>query len=349
MRNRYMTIAKGIGIILVVVGHSSTSIKILNFIYLFHMPLFFFISGYFFKDKYTLSPWEYIKKRILGLYVPFISFELFALFFHNLFLQWRIYNEGETAQYTLRDFIAIAQHVISFNHTQIMTFTFWFLPCLFMVSLMFLGINIISAKAGRFAELSKVLMVSSVSFLGFLLIKFNVVLNWSFRTAMVALTLFYLGYLYSRYEKKVVDHFAIGAVCTVILLIGMRSRIDMSMDVYINPAFFYLNAIAGIYLTLYVSKLLCYKYSGLRFLTYCGEQTIIIMAFQYLGLQLGRMIVRAIENNVYSKMQTSVLPFVVSNIWVIVAILGLFVPIVLQYCISWRALPFRRKNVQVAQ
>lgn len=40
MRNNIIDIAKGIGIILVVAGHSMEWPK--NFIYLFHMPLFFF-------------------------------------------------------------------------------------------------------------------------------------------------------------------------------------------------------------------------------------------------------------------------------------------------------------------
>ena len=51
----YMNVAKAIGIILIVVGHSfaeeSTS-SIRSFVYLFHVPLFFILSGYFFDDKY---------------------------------------------------------------------------------------------------------------------------------------------------------------------------------------------------------------------------------------------------------------------------------------------------------
>lgn len=40
-------IQKGLLMILVVLGHSSFSHK--NYIYWFHMPVFFFISGFFFK------------------------------------------------------------------------------------------------------------------------------------------------------------------------------------------------------------------------------------------------------------------------------------------------------------
>jgi fucose 4-O-acetylase-like acetyltransferase len=47
LRLHYIDIAKGIGIILVVVGHTSTPLYLHNIIYQFHMPLFFILSGLF--------------------------------------------------------------------------------------------------------------------------------------------------------------------------------------------------------------------------------------------------------------------------------------------------------------
>lgn len=45
MRNSQLDILKGIGISLVLVGHVSRNGVLNNWIYSFHMPLFFFISG----------------------------------------------------------------------------------------------------------------------------------------------------------------------------------------------------------------------------------------------------------------------------------------------------------------
>ena len=44
MRENNLDIAKGIGILLVVLAHVLQS-KVETFIYIFHMPFFFFISG----------------------------------------------------------------------------------------------------------------------------------------------------------------------------------------------------------------------------------------------------------------------------------------------------------------
>ena len=45
-RLQYIDVLKGIAIILVLIGHRSVNECGTVFIYMFHMPLFFFISGY---------------------------------------------------------------------------------------------------------------------------------------------------------------------------------------------------------------------------------------------------------------------------------------------------------------
>lgn len=49
-RIRYIDIMKGITILLVMVGHYFSNRLVSTFIWSFHMPLFLFISGYFFRD-----------------------------------------------------------------------------------------------------------------------------------------------------------------------------------------------------------------------------------------------------------------------------------------------------------
>lgn len=52
-RLQYFDIAKGIAIILMVLAHSSLPAALQNYIFAFHMPLFFIVSGMVTKwDKY---------------------------------------------------------------------------------------------------------------------------------------------------------------------------------------------------------------------------------------------------------------------------------------------------------
>lgn len=91
-RNVTFDIAKGLGIFLMVLAHAGG--PFIKFIYLFHMPLFFIISGYFFKESCYSNFQEvktFIKKRLKSLYIPFIAcnlvfFDVSQLFFRYKFL-----------------------------------------------------------------------------------------------------------------------------------------------------------------------------------------------------------------------------------------------------------------------
>lgn len=48
-RNQRIDVIRGMAIMLVVLGHSGVSEPLFQWIYSFHMPLFFFVSGIFFK------------------------------------------------------------------------------------------------------------------------------------------------------------------------------------------------------------------------------------------------------------------------------------------------------------
>lgn len=50
-RNEIFDVLKGIAIILVIIGHCKEGFALWPFIYSFHMPLFFFITGYFLKPR----------------------------------------------------------------------------------------------------------------------------------------------------------------------------------------------------------------------------------------------------------------------------------------------------------
>jgi polysaccharide biosynthesis protein PslL len=80
----YVDIAKGIGIILVVMGHNDFALIspfAHKFIYSFHMPMFFFISGMFLKPD--LPFWNFLKNRFNRVLKPFLAI-LLLIYFANL-------------------------------------------------------------------------------------------------------------------------------------------------------------------------------------------------------------------------------------------------------------------------
>ena len=80
VRDRSFDILKGIGIMIMIMGHVTWGgDSELNIWYhSFHMPLFYIISGYFFKETDFLG---LIRKRLKSLLIPYTFWGLFFFLF----------------------------------------------------------------------------------------------------------------------------------------------------------------------------------------------------------------------------------------------------------------------------
>lgn len=135
---------KAICMILVVVDHSGCPPVLLNADLSMLMPIFFICSGYFFKVTWFDNKREYVKRKVMSLYVPFVKWSLIFLMLHNLFYILGIINSqyGNTegvvsGLYSLREMGTRALH-ITLSMSQYEGFLlapYWFMRALF-VSLM---------------------------------------------------------------------------------------------------------------------------------------------------------------------------------------------------------------------
>ena len=66
-RIQWIDVLRGVGILLVVAGH--TQIPIHKYIYGFHMPLFFFISGYLWKSTNRVRFCSYFRRYIIPYFI----------------------------------------------------------------------------------------------------------------------------------------------------------------------------------------------------------------------------------------------------------------------------------------
>nr|WP_284508153.1 acyltransferase family protein [Caballeronia sp. AZ1_KS37] len=84
MRNRTIDAARGIGIVLVVLGHAIGLPEwLFRVIYSCHMPLFFFLSGYLFNGK--RGPLEVMRRNSRRLLMPYAVAAAIAIFPSILF------------------------------------------------------------------------------------------------------------------------------------------------------------------------------------------------------------------------------------------------------------------------
>jgi fucose 4-O-acetylase-like acetyltransferase len=70
-KHQWIDIVKGIGILSIVIGHITDG-ALREILFLFHVLLFFFLSGYLFKQPQQLK--NFIVKKIKRLLMPYASF-----------------------------------------------------------------------------------------------------------------------------------------------------------------------------------------------------------------------------------------------------------------------------------
>lgn len=77
-RKYWLDIAKGIAIFLMVIGHTSIPNVVSNFIYAFHMPLFFIASGLTSNyGKHTVG--GYVKHKSYTIMLPFLTYSVIVI------------------------------------------------------------------------------------------------------------------------------------------------------------------------------------------------------------------------------------------------------------------------------
>lgn len=193
-RLSYMDIAKGFGILCVIAGHMGNE-TINRFVFSFHMPLFFLISGYFLSQKNT--PKELFYKRSKQLLPPYI-FTCFCIFLLSLFkntigilFRMKSINDlfldaGKWIYASL--YGAGTNHDIPFRVIQIGAI--WFLLAMIIGSYI---VKIIETKK------NPVLWLMIVCCLGYFSSKL-IWLPWSIQSAMTASVFIYIGVLIKRYH-----------------------------------------------------------------------------------------------------------------------------------------------------
>lgn len=141
MKDSTVSMSKALAIILMVLAHTRFSSLGNEVINLFHMPLFFFFSGYCFKDTYLKDFRKYSVKRIRGIWFPYVKWGGLFLLLHNLFYIMNfygpnIYNAGEfSCIYTIKTLVVnmFCMCARLTNHDELLG-GYWFLHTLFFAS-----------------------------------------------------------------------------------------------------------------------------------------------------------------------------------------------------------------------
>ncbi|MGO4972895.1 acyltransferase family protein [[Clostridium] aminophilum] len=148
-RSPYWDIVKGIGILAIVIGHTGLAHR---FLYLFHVALFFFITGFLYNEKkYAGNPWGYFAARVRGVWPRYMVYTAFFALIHNFCVTRGIYRDQPI--YSLPQILGSIFTSVTFQCPEPLHGALWFVPVWITSAALFGGCvwagNALSAKFNR--------------------------------------------------------------------------------------------------------------------------------------------------------------------------------------------------------
>lgn len=145
---------KGIGIFLVVFGHIIHIPGFRTYIWGFHMPIFFFISGIMFKYEKYLSFKCFLLKKIVSLIFPYLFFYISTLTYWIL-IERNFRGEGVPIW---TQFIGMIYGTYSMRY-MMFNGALWFIPCLFSMGIIYYFFSYLMKANGVAAKLGGLLII----------------------------------------------------------------------------------------------------------------------------------------------------------------------------------------------
>ncbi len=208
---------KAIAIFWIYLGHFGDNAKQLYpFVFSFHVPLFFFISGIFFKKCSSLSDLINITaKSFKRIVIPYFAFSIISLIFFSLYNNYDYEHVKE-----------LAFQILPGIRNQIFAASLWFLPCLFVMIIIHSFMQLIlKNKHAVFSLCVAIFFAASVMKIGF---KPNLFFNVD--SALRYIVYYALGAYLSGYIK---DHNAYSHNIAIKSTIYIVSIISIVLFTYV--------------------------------------------------------------------------------------------------------------------
>lgn len=290
-RIEFVDLTKGICIILVVMSHVGGPFVAMDshhIISAFRMPLYFFISGIFFKSYEGL--WGFFVRKLNKLIIPFIFFYIGAFLFK--YVVFKVAPNVFQLPVQWSDLLVVfhKHDLIGFNPP------IWFLLALFNCNILFYIVHKLRDKHLKLMFL----VVLLIGVAGFVLGKLRIELPLYIDTAMTALPFYMVGFWIRRYNfflyphrfDKLIPVFIVLALGAMFLMntypVGMRTNHYEG-----NIFTFYVAAFAGILVIMLIGK----RFKKAPIISYMGRYSVITLGVHAILLHICRSVLGKFIHN----------------------------------------------------
>lgn len=237
-----------------VLGHSSLPRPISNFIWSFHMPLFFIASGWMTNwGKYSFA--EFVGRKFKSLAVPFLCYSVIVLIWREL---------------------TIGGGITTWLQNGWDGYALWFIPVLFFALIITRAICTIANMYIRCA-----IVVGMVA-LGYALCYKGIILPWTVSTVPYAVFLVLAGSVLRRFQQEVeTPRWWVLLLCTSItIVISHYWRLDLCCNQILPFIPLTLAAFTGTMMVFMLSSYIAkYLKPASKLLQAVGRETYIVVAF----------------------------------------------------------------------
>ena len=185
--NPTFSVMKGIAIISVVIGHTINDDRFVN---QYHLATFFFVSGYFLKYFHINNLRYFIWNKFKHLYIPYMKFGVLFLLIHNILYYLHIANN----RYNWNDIIhEIRNFTIGLTSQEPLMGAMWFLPALFVVSVIAASTISISKK-----YTNTNILIIAIPVIGYILCKLEIKSPRCLWEYMQICSIYFIGFYYKN-------------------------------------------------------------------------------------------------------------------------------------------------------
>lgn len=356
-RNELWDIVKGIGIISIVIGHTINFAKVQEFVYTYHLIIFFFVSIYFYNEtKYGDEPFTYVGKRLKGMWPKYVFYGMIIVLLHNTFVKYHFYGSQFEMYNDLGQVLVPLLNVIVFKRTEQMAGAMWFIPTLLVTTGLFAGIIYFSRKIGKILTIRKknektekiikylsiVIFTIAFGIIGVFLNENKLSLEYHIHTSFLVIPICTLAYFVRKKADKIqkmkrwyiVIPVMVLSLISLIYVVNQGLEIELSKEQIINGYMFYIVSFIGICfcisLACIIEKILiCNKLIEL-----IGRHSFAIMALHFICVKGVDVLYAKIINETNVEVISHWVVAFPEKLWTLYILAGCLIPLVISIVIE---------------
>lgn len=299
--NMTFCILSGIAIIMIVAGHVGYNILTIGDLfpyYSFHVPLFLFISGYFYREEEEEHPLAYCKKKVKRLLVPYFIWNLIYGIVAWLLRFAGFGLGGKVSLWNLFVEPFLSGYQFLYNYAA------WFVPVLFIIEMMNLLMRLLLKKLRLCHEW---LILAGSLLVGMAVVWLAIGGHvWGYYKMPGKILFLYPCFQMGQFYKKKLEakdrlgnlpYFAIVTGVQLILTLtcnGLAFSSVWCTGFANGPVIPYVTVVSGIAFWLRVAKILTPLLRENKYVVYLGKNTYAVMMHHVMAFMLVKMVLAGV-------------------------------------------------------